>query len=286
MRSEDGLAISVKDASKRYFLNRTEPFQLMEALKRPRRTLRLARGAPFWALRDVNLDVKPGEVLGVLGANGSGKSTLLKMILGISPPTTGTVTTKGHIAGLLQLGLGFHPNATGRENAFMNALFLGLPKDEIKRRLPEMMEFGGLGEFADQPIRTYSSGMYLRLGFSVAVHVKPEILLIDEVLSVGDAEFQEKCYNHFGELKERNTTIVLVTHDLVSLESFTDRAILMEAGTIVADGDPNDVIHQYMKLNVERSAAQQRFFERGVAFRMRELAKARERASESDENVS
>jgi ABC-2 type transport system ATP-binding protein/lipopolysaccharide transport system ATP-binding protein len=189
---------------------------------------------------------------------------------------------------LLQLGLGFHPNATGRENAFMNALFLGLPKDEIKRRLPEMMEFGGLGEFADQPIRTYSSGMYLRLGFSVAVHVKPEILLTDEVLSVGDAEFQEKCYNHFGELKERNTTIVLVTHDLVSIQSFTDRAILMEAGTIVAEGDPNDVVHQYLQRNHEQSAAQQRFFERGVAFRLRELAKAKAKAkaSESDENVS
>lgn len=265
MRSEDDFVVRLEGVSKRYFLNPTRPWRLREVVGRPRALLRqLWPHEPFWALRDVTLGVRRGEVLGVIGPNGSGKSTLLRILVGISPPTTGSVRISGRYAALLELGAGFHPQATGRENAYLNALFMGLTKSEAKAKVPEIIAFSGLEAFADQPMRTYSTGMYLRLGFSVAVHVQPDILLIDEVLAVGDADFQEKCFDHFARLKERSTTIVLVTHNLDILQDFADRVILLERGRVVRDGEPRDVVSYYLEGLVRESPAARRVFLRAL----------------------
>jgi ABC-type polysaccharide/polyol phosphate transport system ATPase subunit len=165
---------------------------------------------------------------------------------GLSPATRGTVVAHGRLSALLELGSGFHPNITGRENALVNGVLLGLSRQEAERRVPEIIEFSGLHEFADQPMRMYSQGMYLRLGFAVAVHVDPEILLVDEVLAVGDAEFQEKCYDRIERLRARGTTIITVSHDIFSLQKFCDRIILLDHGELVADGDPEPVISEYL----------------------------------------
>jgi ABC-type polysaccharide/polyol phosphate transport system ATPase subunit len=245
MRSSEP-AISLKGISKRYFLNRDKPLKLSEALRRPRRILRQTSKSAFWALQDITFDVRVGETVGIIGPNGSGKSTLLYIMLGISPPTSGEVKTRGRIAGLLELGAAFHQDASGRDNAYLNALFLGLPKDELDSKLPEIIEFAGLEQFIDQPIRTYSTGMRMRLGYSVAVHVRPDILLVDEVLAVGDADFQEKCFDHFAQLKQQSTTIILVSHDLGSIQALADRVILIEHGQVVNEGDPTAVCQQYL----------------------------------------
>lgn len=266
MPSDDELAVRLEGVSKRYFLNPKRPWRLRDAIVRPKRLFRqIVPREPFWALRDITLHVRRGETLGIIGSNGSGKSTLLRVMVGLSPPTKGTVSINGRYAALLDLGAGFHPQATGRENAYLNALFMGLSKEEAKEKLPEIIEFSGLRKFADQPVRTYSSGMNLRLGFSVAVHVQPEILLIDELLAVGDAAFQEKCFDHFNRLKERSTTIVLVTHNTTILGDFADRAVLIDKGAIVADGQPDDVVNEYLTQKIEQSPAVRRRFERALA---------------------
>ncbi len=209
---------------------------------------------PFTALEDVSLTVSRGESFGVIGPNGSGKSTMLRIMAGITPPTRGRVTARGRVSALLELGSGFHPQITGRENAVLNAVLLGLTLREAREVLPEIIEFSELGAFIDQPMRTYSSGMYFRLGFAVAVHVRPEILLIDEVLAVGDAEFQRKCLNHVASLRKQGVTMVIVTHDLMRLPEFCDRAILLENGRITDHGEPQQVVHNYLA-RVERLLA-------------------------------
>ena len=268
MPSSDDIALRLEGVSKRFYLNPKRPWRMRDAFVRPRTFLRqVMPREPFWALRDISLTVKRGEILGVIGRNGSGKSTLLRVLVGISPPTTGQVTMNGRYAALLDLGAGFHPNATGRENAYLNALFMGLTKAEAKARVPEIIEFSGLGEFADLPMKTYSTGMGMRLGFSVAVHVRPDILLIDEVLAVGDAEFQKKCLDHFTMLSEQKTTIVLVSHNLETLHEFAHRIIRLENGTVIQDGDPDQVIHDYLTQKMEESPAFLRTFERTLAER-------------------
>jgi ABC-type polysaccharide/polyol phosphate transport system ATPase subunit len=202
---------------------------------------------PFVALDNVTLRVRRGESLGIIGPNGSGKSTTLRVMSRITPPTSGTVTVNGRISALLELGSGFHPQISGRENAVLNAVLLGLTLDEARAILPAIIEFSELGEFIDQPMRTYSSGMYFRLGFSVAVHVQPEILLIDEVLAVGDASFQTKCMEHIHKLRREGVTLVLVTHDMLSLPKFCDRGVLIERGHITDEGTPQQVVHNYLK---------------------------------------
>ena len=263
MPSDNGFAIRLEGVSKRYFLNPNKPWKLQEVFTNPRSLIRRIRlREAFWALDDVSLEIKPGEVIGIIGANGSGKSTLLRTMVGLSTPTSGTVSVHGKYAALLELGAGFHPNATGRDNAFVNALFMGLSKKRARELMPEIIEFSGLGKFADQPMRTYSSGMYVRLGFSVAVHVKPEILIIDEILAVGDADFQQKCFSHFATLKQRGATIILVTHNLGTLREYADRVIHIEHGKIVRDGNPDDVVAAYMMDRVEASPAARKVFER------------------------
>jgi len=197
------------------------------------------------ALRDVSLSIPPGGTLGIIGPNGSGKSTLIRVIAGIYRPTSGRVTIAGRAAALIELGAGFHPEFSGRENIYINGIILGLSKKEIRRRFDEIVHFAGLEAFIDSPVRTYSSGMYMRLGFSVAVHVDPDILLVDEVLAVGDEAFVRRCLEKMDEFKRDGKTIVVTGHDLQLVERWCDAAILLEEGRVAAYGFPPDVVATY-----------------------------------------
>ena len=200
-----------------------------------------------WVLKGVNLHVEQGESVGLLGENGSGKSTLLKLLTRIIYPNRGAIDVQGKVSSLLELGAGFHPDLTGRENIYMNASIFGLSKQEIDRKLSEIIAFSELAPFIDTPVRTYSSGMYMRLAFSVAINVNADILLIDEILAVGDVNFQKKCFDRLRDLKKRGTTIVIVSHDLSSIEKICDRAVWLDDGSIQATGDTTKVIDQYMQ---------------------------------------
>jgi ABC-type polysaccharide/polyol phosphate transport system ATPase subunit len=241
-------AIEVRNASKVYrrYSRRRQFATLKSALLSGSLIRDLRPDETFPALQDVTFDVPRGRTLGVIGRNGSGKSTLLKLVAGISRPTTGTVTVHGRISALIELGAGFHPEISGRENVFINGIMLGLSKREITRRFDEIVEFAELQEFIDNPVKTYSSGMYMRLGFAVAIHVDPEVLLVDEVLAVGDEGFTHKCLDKFAEFKRRGKTILLVTHSLGMVERFCDEAIWMDAGRLRAMGDPKRVVGAYI----------------------------------------
>lgn len=206
------------------------------------------RGREFWALRDVNLRVEPGEVFALVGPNGSGKSTLLQIVAGIMQPTRGRVVTEGRVAALLELGAGFNPDFTGRENVFLNGEIMGLSRDQVEAAFPKIAEFAGIGEFMDRPVKEYSSGMYVRLAFSTAIHVDPEVLIVDEALAVGDAIFANRCVRKLEELKERKITILFVSHDLGIVKRLADRAALMMQGQVVAVGKPSDVVNRYVGL--------------------------------------
>lgn len=196
----------------------------------------------FWALRDVNLQIESGTTVGLIGPNGSGKSTLLKMIGGILQPTSGTVRLRGRLAALLELGAGFHPDLTGRENVYLNASILGLSRQETDRHFDAIVDFSGIEKFIDTQVKFYSSGMYVRLAFAVAVHVDPDILLVDEVLAVGDEPFQRKCLERIRGFQHEGRTIVLVTHGLDQVAEFCDRAVVLEHGHVAADGAPRDAL--------------------------------------------
>lgn len=198
-------------------------------------------------LKNINLNIKKGETVALIGVNGSGKSTLLKLMTKIIYPTKGTIETDGKLTSLLELGAGFHPDFTGRENIYFNASIFGLTKKEIDARIDDIIEFSELGEFIDNPIRTYSSGMYMRLAFSVAINVDAEILLIDEILAVGDQHFQEKCYNKLRELRDSNKTIVIVTHSLEIVKDLCTRVIWIYKGELRLDGDPTYVVDEYLE---------------------------------------
>ena len=206
----------------------------------------------FWALREVSFSVPRGASVGVVGPNGSGKSSLLGLIAGTITPTTGAVRTHGTISSLLELGAGFHPDLSGRENVYLNAAVLGIPREDVTRRMDHIIEFSGLRDFIDMPVKNYSSGMYVRLGFAVAVEMNPEILLVDEVLAVGDLAFQMKCFDRIRDFQKRGKTILLVTHDLVSVEQFCDEVKLIHQGRLVAQGNPSDVILTYLKTYMTR----------------------------------
>jgi ABC-type polysaccharide/polyol phosphate transport system ATPase subunit len=206
----------------------------------------------FTALRGVSFTVRRGQTFGVIGRNGSGKSTALKVIAGITKPTTGTVHVRGRISALIELGAGFHPEISGRENVFINGMMLGLSRGEIRQRFDEIVEFAELRDFIDAPVKTYSSGMYMRLGFAVAIHVDPEVLLVDEVLAVGDEAFTHRCLDKFAEFRRRNRTVLLVTHSLALVERLCDEAVWLDAGRTRAAGDPKRVIAAYVA-DVERT---------------------------------
>jgi ABC-type polysaccharide/polyol phosphate transport system ATPase subunit len=210
----------------------------------------------FWALRDVSFGVLPGEALGIIGHNGAGKSTALKLLSNITTPTEGEIRIRGRIAGLLEVGSGFHPELTGRENVYLSGSILGMRRAEIAAKLDSILDFAGVREFADVPVKRYSSGMYVRLGFSIAAHLDADILLLDEVLAVGDAKFQERCQKRIHELKASGRTIVFISHDLASVRQLCDRALLLNHGKLIAEGTPAEVISQYAKLGSERPKEQ------------------------------
>ena len=247
--------IILENVSKRYFLYPQRVRELKKAILHLPTFLKASRARqPFWALRDVSLTIRRGESVGIIGPNGAGKSTLLRIVSRLAPLTKGKLAVRGRISPLLELGAGFHPQINGRENAVLNAVLLGLSRKEAQEKLPEIVEFSELGNFIDQPMRTYSSGMYVRLGFAVAVHVRPEILLVDEVLAVGDAEFQRKCFDHIEKLREDKVTIVLVSHDLENVKRFCDRAVLLNHGAIALGGEPQEVVDEYLSSHFEFSA--------------------------------
>ncbi|HET9848669.1 MAG TPA: ABC transporter ATP-binding protein [Candidatus Dormibacteraeota bacterium] len=210
--------------------------------------LRRRRGVyeEFFALHDVSFGVDPGTTVGIIGSNGAGKSTALKLIARILHPNSGHVRVEGRVSALLELGTGFHPDYTGRENIFLNGALLGLRRELIRRRLDDIIGFAGLQRFIDNPVKTYSSGMYMRLGFAIAVNVDPDVLLVDEVLAVGDADFAQKCFDRINQFRREGKTIVFVSHDLSSVRRFCDRTIWIDRGQIRADGLPDDVTEQYL----------------------------------------
>jgi lipopolysaccharide transport system ATP-binding protein len=239
-------AIEFAHVSKYFTLRHERPRSFQEMalqllhLKPPR------RGEKYWILQDVSFAVKHGEILGLIGPNGAGKSSILKLISRIIKPTSGRIGVHGRLSALLELGAGFHPDLTGRENVFLNASILGIPRQTIKERFDDIVGFAELERFIDVPVRHYSSGMYMRLGFSVAVYTDPEILLVDEVLAVGDQAFQGRCLDKIQELVRAGVSILFVSHDMKTVRSLCDRVIWLDAGHIRAEGNPEDVVNAYV----------------------------------------
>jgi lipopolysaccharide transport system ATP-binding protein len=248
-------ALSIRNVSKRFRLHRSRQISTIKDLFVRGGRRGLFSGDEMWALRDVSLELARGRMVGIVGSNGSGKSTLLKLIGGILKPTSGTVSVNGRVSALIELGSGFHPEFTGRENVFINGVLLGLSRAEIRERFDEIVAFAGLAASIDNPVKMYSSGMYMRLGFAIAVTVDPDILLIDEVLAVGDEAFQHKCVSKIQEFKGQDKTIVLVTHDLGSVERLCDEAVWLEGGRLMARGGPREIIDRYLGQVAEEEAA-------------------------------
>lgn len=252
--------IKFEHVSKVYCLESSRT-SLREAVAQiPRKLINRNNAAPderlFWALKDVSFEVEQGEVLGIIGHNGAGKSTILKLLSRVSFPTQGHIQTEGRMAALIELGAGFHPDLSGRENVYLNGSILGLKRREITAQLSKIIEFAGLEKFIDTPVKRYSSGMYVRLAFAVAAHVRADILLVDEVLSVGDMAFQQKCLKKMNELRESGTTIVFVSHNLWSVSAFCKRTILLQEGQIRAEGKSDQVIDIYRRHEREKLLAQ------------------------------
>lgn len=269
--------IEVVNVSKRFRLQRERQRSLQDVFihlwKRKR-----SQSEYFWPLRNLSLQVYPGDSIGILGQNGSGKSTLLKVVTGVLPPTSGYVRVNGRIASLLELGAGFHPDLTGRENVFLNGSIYGMDSATIRRKLEQIVEFAEIGDFIDTPVKHYSSGMYVRLGFSVAIHTSPDVLVIDEVLTVGDQIFQQKCLQRIFEMKAAGVAIVLVSHNLEDIRRLCDRAIWLQNGVVRADGPAADVVDDYLaytnelyyaKRRVEQAVAAEKALEHSTATEQR-----------------
>ena len=212
----------------------------------------------FWAVRDVSFEVGRGETLGIIGHNGAGKSTILKLLSSVTAPSSGEITISGRLSALIEVGSGFHPELSGLENVYLSGSILGMRRREITDKLERIVEFAGVGEFIDTPVKHYSSGMYVRLGFSIAAHLEPDILLLDEVLSVGDATFQVKCLDRINELHRQGRTIVFISHDLASVERLCGRVLLFHRGQVVAAGPPRDVIATYQEVGGRYATAEER----------------------------
>jgi ABC-type polysaccharide/polyol phosphate transport system ATPase subunit len=239
--------------SKRYRVQqetKTEPTR--HSLLRKLQLLR-QRSEDFWALCDVAFEVERGEVLGIIGHNGAGKSTILKLLAGITSPTSGRIVVNGRLSALIEVGSGFHPELTGRENTYLNGSILGMRRREITAKMDRIIDFAGIRQFIDTPVKRYSSGMYVRLGFAIAAHLNPDILLLDEVLAVGDAAFQAKCFRRINELKEAGTTIIFISHDLDAVDRLCSRVLLMHHGQIVATGQPAEMIKRYGEITRAQS---------------------------------
>ena len=264
-------AIAVERLGKRYTIGtapKTDTFRdwIVDAVTGPFRRFRQLRSGTekeFWALRDVAFQVKAGEVIGIVGPNGAGKSTLLKILSRITAPTEGWVELDGRVSSLLEVGTGFHPELTGRENVFLNGAILGMFRAEIRRKFDDIVAFAELEEFIDTPVKHYSSGMYVRLAFSVAAHLEPEILIVDEVLSVGDLHFRNRCLGRMKDLRQEGRTVLFVSHDLTSVRQLCTRALLLNGGHLVDDGDPDTITRRYERLYQDDAQA-----EGGVATRV------------------
>ncbi len=237
--------IEIRNLSKKYIISHKEPYytlrdNLANLFKKS------AKKEEFWALKDINFEVKKGEIIGIIGKNGSGKSTLLKILTQITPLTTGEIKIRGRVSSLLEVGTGFHPELTGRENIFLNGAILGMTRAEIKRKFDEIVAFSEIGQFLDTPVKRYSSGMYVRLAFAVAAHLEPEILLVDEVLAVGDTSFQKKCLGKMNDVAKSGRTIVFVSHNMAAINELCQKCILLDGGKMIAYGKTNTVITKYL----------------------------------------
>jgi lipopolysaccharide transport system ATP-binding protein len=272
-------SLEIYDVSKLYRLGNTstldahEKNPLLRLIKRPLNNYRKYRSLYRFtreeladtaerpdllgALRDVSFMVDPGEVLGLVGANGAGKSTLLKVISRITPPTKGHIIARGRIACLMEVGTGFHPELTGRENIYMNSTIMGMRKHEVDKRLDEIVEFSGVSKFLDTPVKRYSSGMSVRLAFAVMAHLEPEILIVDEVLAVGDAEFQRKCLNRMSTVSKEGRTVLFVSHNMAAVTRLCDRGLLLRKGQVVQDGSAADVVHAYVTADGENASGRE-----------------------------
>lgn len=261
--------IEIRNLSKKYSLGQRSAGYtalrdiIAEATANPLKTLRrqskkLLRSAPkdeFWALKDINLTINEGEVVGIVGANGAGKSTLLKILSRITPPTSGEVRLAGRVGSLLEVGTGFHPELSGRENVFLNGSILGMSRQEIAKKFDDIVEFAGIERFLDTPVKRYSSGMYVRLAFSVAAHLEPDILIVDEVLAVGDAEFQKRCLGKMEEAtRQQGRTILFVSHNMSAIRQLCQKAALLEHGTLTEYGPTSDTIERYLH-SIESASA-------------------------------
>ncbi|WP_243694866.1 ABC transporter ATP-binding protein [Labedella populi] len=234
-------AVVVDDVSKKFRLYKEKNDSLKTALMRGRRSVH----EDFWALRDVSFEVPEGSTFGLVGRNGSGKSTLLKCLAKILYPNSGSITSKGKVASLLEVGSGFHPELSGRENVYLNGSILGMSRKDVARKFDEIVEFSGVRKFIDQPVKNYSSGMYVRLGFSVAINVDPDVLVVDEILAVGDAAFQAKCKEKFAEFRRAGKTVILVTHSMGNIRDMCDHAAWLDNGTLRQVGDAQSVMSAY-----------------------------------------
>lgn len=239
-----GNAITVKDVTKIYKMYEKPIDRLKESLHPGHREYH----KKFYALNNLSFQVKKGETVGIIGTNGSGKSTILKIITGVLSPTTGTVEVEGNISALLELGAGFNSDYTGIENIYMNGTMMGFSRKEMDGKLQDILDFADIGDFVHQPVKTYSSGMFIRLAFALAINVEPEILIVDEALSVGDVFFQSKCYRRMEEIRQKGTTILMVTHDMGSIIKYCDKVVLLNKGNFVAEGPPGHMVDLYKKI--------------------------------------
>lgn len=248
--------VKVESLGKQYRIGSRDPYgtlreSIVDAVRAPIRRLARRNGRPanetIWALRDINLNVQLGEVLGVIGRNGAGKSTLLKILSRVTEPTEGRIQLYGRVGSLLEVGTGFHPELTGRENIFLNGAILGMRKAEIHRKFDEIVAFAELEKFLDTPVKRYSSGMYMRLAFAVASHLEPEILMVDEVLAVGDVQFQKKCLSKMGDVAREGRTVFFVSHNMIAVLSLCSRVVWLEEGIMRGEGPPNEVVSNYLK---------------------------------------
>ena len=246
-------AIEIRNLSKMYKLYNKPSDRLRDSLGLSRKK----RYKEHYALQNINFDIHEEECVGIIGTNGSGKSTILKIITGVLSPTEGTVTVNGRISALLELGAGFNPEYSGMENIYLNGTMLGFSEEEIDSRLDEILSFADIGDFVNQPVKTYSSGMFVRLAFAVAINIDPEILVVDEALSVGDVFFQSKCYHKFEEFKKQGKTILFVSHDLGSVSKYCDRVILLNQGEMLDEGTPKAMVDMYKQLLVHQDPVKQ-----------------------------
>ena len=265
-----GKAIEIENLGKKYIIShqRREQYSALrdvisDSVKKivsPKKSI-IPQREDFWALRNLFLEINVGEKLGVIGRNGAGKTTLLKILSRITSPSEGRVKLKGRVSSLLEVGTGFHPELTGRENIYLNGAILGLSRSDIKKKFMQIVEFAEIEKFLDTPVKRYSSGMYVRLAFAVAAHLEPEILLVDEVLAVGDIQFQKKCLDKMGDISREGRTVLFVSHNLTAIEHFCNRCILLKNGKLVLDGDVDSVINGYIK-DVKESTGELRLIDR------------------------